>query len=282
MEDEASEADARGIDEPSAEPSQQRCFVITPIGVDDSKERRSADGVYETALRPVLREMGYRVSCPREMSDPGAITNQIVERLVEDDLVVANLTGLNPNVMYELAVRHAVRKPVVVVVEVGTRLPFDIAADRALYYVDDMLGVEELRPRLREAVVAAQLTVSPDNPIYRGIATGLIRKADMPDVDRLVVESLGRIEGALLARIPLQAPSTDRRVLRIRDVRPKALVERAAEELGGLGKSVTVTTDDRGSPVIEVVGGHAATVGEVLGYMNGLDGYSMSEEITYC
>ncbi|GIO34659.1 MULTISPECIES: hypothetical protein [Paenibacillus] len=75
--------------------TDRKCFVITPIGPDDLSIRRQADGVIDAVIEPILNEMGF------------------------EKMVVANLTGLNPNVLYELAIRNSVRKPVVQICEKG-------------------------------------------------------------------------------------------------------------------------------------------------------------------
>ena len=51
------------------------------------------------------------------MSQPGSITTQIVDQILTAALVVADLTGHNANVLYELAIRHVVRKPVVQLIQ---------------------------------------------------------------------------------------------------------------------------------------------------------------------
>jgi hypothetical protein len=62
------------------------------------------------------------------------ITSQVIERLVSDDLVIADLTDWNPNVFYELAIRHAVRKPVIQMIQSGQRIPFDVAQSGTIIF----------------------------------------------------------------------------------------------------------------------------------------------------
>ena len=93
---------------------------------------------------------------PHHVNEPGSISTQIIDRILNADLVVADLTDHNPNVMYELAVRHAARKPVVQIIQKGQKLPFDISQQRTISLDHkDMDSVEEAKgnlPRQNEAV----------------------------------------------------------------------------------------------------------------------------------
>jgi len=188
----------------------KKCFVITPIGAPESATRRAAQGLLDAAIKPVLNEQGYDVFVAHEISSPGSITKQVIQHLLEDDLVVANLTGLNPNVMYELAVRHAKRLPVVSLAEEGTDLPFDIADERTIFYRNDMTGVEALKPSLEATVKSAAKEKQSDNPIYRAARSMIIREsAETKDADRYIMERLDSID-TVLSRLSRQRSTLSR------------------------------------------------------------------------
>lgn len=173
--------------------AKKTCFVITPIGDDASATRRSTQGLLRAAIQPVLAELGYDVAVAHEISAPGSITNQVITHLVDDEMVIANLSELNPNVMYELAVRHAVRKPVVTIAKVGTRLPFDVAPERTIFFVEDFEGLEELKPALKSAVLSAAQDTKPDNPIFRAKEIKTLKESATGE-QRVLLEFMERLD----------------------------------------------------------------------------------------
>lgn len=178
-------------------PGEKVCFYVTPIGEDHSKARREADGFLASIIAPVVKEVGYEVTASHHISKSGSITKTIVQHLLADGLVVVNLTGLNANVMYEMALRHATFMPVVLIAEHGTVLPFDLKDERTIFYDNDIVGAEELRNKLKDAVESA-LNDSSDNPISRAQAAPLIPKLSMiPDTDGYIVQQLQEISQKL-------------------------------------------------------------------------------------
>lgn len=172
-----------------------QCFIITPIGESNSDVYNKAMGLIEAVIKPVLEEFNFKPVAANHMSAPGSINRQLLKAILEDKLVIANLTGLNPNVMYELAVRHAARLPVVIMTEKGTRLPFDITDQRTIFYEDSLAGLGAAKKQLRDMVEVAILEKNPDNPIYQAKEQASIFKELSPtDPMKVILERLSQIE----------------------------------------------------------------------------------------
>jgi hypothetical protein len=129
---------------------RKSCFVISPIGAAGSAERKRSDTHLKHIFRAALEPLGFEVVRADEISEPGSITLQVLARILESDLVIADLTDHNPNVFYELAVRHASEKPVIHTITTGQSIPFDIADLRTIYIDIDLDGAE----RSRKAIAA--------------------------------------------------------------------------------------------------------------------------------
>lgn len=206
---------------------ERKCFIITPIGNDNSDIFRKAKGVIESVIKPVLQKKGFKDIKPAyEIMDPGTIGNQVIDRIVNDDLVVTNLTGNNPNVMYELAIRHAIAKPIIHICERETNLPFDIKDSRTIFYTDDMLGVQELQGKFEMFVNNIDYDKEyMDNPIYSGIRIKTIFKkihdegqqdlaeilqkiwdkvSNLPRINNTVIKNLSQLQEREFAKIILK------------------------------------------------------------------------------
>jgi hypothetical protein len=108
---------------PSTE--KRTCFVICPIGEEGSDNRKRSDKVLKHIFRKALADK-YEVTRGDEIDEPGMITSQVLRAVQDADLVVADLTGHNPNVFYELAVRHAMEKPIIHLIDPRlSKIPFD-------------------------------------------------------------------------------------------------------------------------------------------------------------
>ncbi|MCB1943290.1 MAG: tetratricopeptide repeat protein, partial [Candidatus Accumulibacter sp.] len=110
-------------------------FVAMPFGSKPGHDGQLIDfnRVYTEYIRPALEAAGLEVFRADEEPRAGDIRTDMFQELLVADLVVADLTLDNPNVWYELGVRHALRARGVVLVQ-GPRpnQPFDIYTDRKL------------------------------------------------------------------------------------------------------------------------------------------------------
>lgn len=160
--------------------ADKTCFIITPIGNSNSAIYRHINGVIRSVIRPCLEKAGFtKIKAAHEINELGSINTQVITSILDADLVVANLTGTNPNVMYELCLRHAIAKPVIHICEAGTDLPFDIKDSRTIFYRNDMLGVDELKEALETMLREIDYTKDyKDNPIYNARAIDSIMKED--------------------------------------------------------------------------------------------------------
>lgn len=122
------------------------CFIISPIGAVDSVERKHADLVLSALIEPALAQLGLVPVRADKISKPGMITGQVIEHLCRAKLVIADLSFGNPNVYYELALRHATRKAVVQIIRTSDRLPFDVGQFRTVAI--DMTDIYTLVPQL--------------------------------------------------------------------------------------------------------------------------------------
>jgi hypothetical protein len=111
----------------------KRCFVISPIGADNSEVREHADDVFNYIIKPAL-EGEYHVHRGDHEKSPGKITEQMFSNILNDDLLVAVLTFKNPNVYYELAVAQSAGRPIILLNQKGHDIPFDIKDLRIIHY----------------------------------------------------------------------------------------------------------------------------------------------------
>lgn len=186
---------------------KEQCFIITPIGDDTDPIRRHIEGIIDAAIIPALGDQ-YEIVVAHKISEPGSITKQVIDKVYHSKLVIANLTNRNPNVMYELALRHATGKPAIMIAEKGTPLPSDIIMQRTIFYHNDAKGVLELRDALKKAAyeIDFEKKVGPIVEVLGDIShdADMLKKVAEKDSDskeplEYIIRRLDRIESSLNA-----------------------------------------------------------------------------------
>jgi len=141
-------------------PADLVCFVIAPIGSPHaqigSEPRRAYEHsirVWEQVIKPACDTVGLVPVRSDSLDRPGEITDQVFHFLRDADVVIADLTGGNPNVLYELGLRHTRNLLTLQLGEVD-RLPFDINVIRTILFQRTEGGLIEARDRLAAALTA--------------------------------------------------------------------------------------------------------------------------------
>lgn len=137
-----------------------KAFIIGPIGdkdADDGSPSRIAyeEGiqVFEDVISPACTAFGLDAERADMISRTGEIPEQIFRQLRDCQVVIADLTGANPNVMYELGLRHTKGRVTIQIGEKG-RLPFDVASIRTIMFKRTEAGLVQARKDLSKALAA--------------------------------------------------------------------------------------------------------------------------------
>jgi hypothetical protein len=113
---------------------KKSCFVISPIGKRGSETRKHTDQVFNHIISPIVKQLGFSPERSDHIEQTGKITDQIFERLLSADVVIADMSTHNPNVFYELAIRHVIKKPCLHLIMESDTIPFDVHGMRAIFF----------------------------------------------------------------------------------------------------------------------------------------------------
>lgn len=186
---------------------RKSCFVVGPIGHAETEVRTHADWLYYEIIRRVVDSFSeYDTIRADEISAPGMIDGQVVRHLIDDDLVIADLSFLNPNAFYEIGIRHVMKKPIIHMQRKSDVLPFDVNQFRAIKFaMATPQELNEARAELRKSIEAVHApNYSVDNPYVRAGAVANLM-ATAPESDRFL---LGEIEKLRTAVTELQQESS--------------------------------------------------------------------------
>lgn len=132
--------------------SNKNCFFICPIGNERSATRRCSDLTFDYIITPVVKNHGYSLNRADRMGKTGMISNHIIKQLLDSDLVIADLTDYNPNVFYELAIRHITQKPCIQMLKYGQKVPFDVYGIETIFFDIDLKNAEQAKNKLDEQI----------------------------------------------------------------------------------------------------------------------------------
>ena len=174
--------------------NQKKCFIICPIGAAGSETRKRADRMLKHVYAPVLDANGYETVRADKILKSGLITSQIINLILESELVIADLTDSNPNVYYELALRHATGKAFIQIAEAGQQIPFDIAGLRTIFVdLTDPDDIDSARKDLRGYIAEFEQGHRADSPIQHARGVRLLQTD--PDLAEKILMHMANISG---------------------------------------------------------------------------------------
>lgn len=167
-------------------PILNTCFVIMPIGDQNvNGEKIAATDLkkrYDDLIKEAIVKADPTLAVVRadEVSLPGTITSDILTRIMHSDIVIADCTYPNPNVFYELGLRHACRPGTIIIKDKnGPKVPFDIAHLRHIEYENTPSGLKELSENLKRYF--QHYSKNPDHPDNHLLELAKLTEYKFPD-----------------------------------------------------------------------------------------------------
>ena len=131
----------------------KKCFVVSPIGDAGTDIRKNADQLYQHIIKPVCEKCGFIAQRVDEFNTSESITQEILDALNDYELVIADLTGHNPNVFFEIGYRTKSQKPIIHLKRKDEIIPFDVSAIRTFEYdLTDLDMVTATKDRLEQVI----------------------------------------------------------------------------------------------------------------------------------
>ena len=174
------------------------CFIISRIGGDGTRERKIAYEKLNHFFKPVLEKLDYESIRADQEETPGSISRSIVERIINSEMVIADISDQNPNVFYEIAIRNAVKKPIIIIRSPDQKPPFDIQDKRAIAI--DMSKPDIWRPamdKLKKQVESAESDPTNASESILSDFTFSIESETKEDTELAVLRTVKDLQGQI-------------------------------------------------------------------------------------
>jgi hypothetical protein len=126
-------------------PEANLCFVLMPF-------KPSFERLFNEKIKPTVWSCGFRCIKANDLYSPTPIIEDIWIHIFKSQVIIADVTNRNPNVFYEMGIAHTIGKPVIIITQDKTDIPFDVSQYRFFQYSDDTNGWETLCNNLRSAI----------------------------------------------------------------------------------------------------------------------------------
>jgi hypothetical protein len=158
-------------------PNENICFVMMPFGNEHDKR-------YDFIYKPAIESLEFNSKRADNLYRPSPIIKDIWEYINKSKILLADITGLNPNVMYELGLAHAIAKPVIIISDTIESVPFDLRYLRILIYdLKNPNWAEELKNSISNSI--QEIIASPTDSI---LSAFLKLRPRVEETDQISVE----------------------------------------------------------------------------------------------
>lgn len=242
---------------------QKKCFVVCPIGAEGSDERIHADWLLHEIIEAVFKSYftnEYKIIRADKISTPGNIDTQVINHILEDDLVIADMSLLNPNVFYEIGIRHMINKPIVHMFKEGNTIPFDVTTMRSISFnYNHPASLSKAREQLAAFVEETHRTdFTVDTPVTRARGYAQLTQIATP-TEKILFSEIHKINARLDELNNSQNISASK-ILHTNEVKVKfrdgtstdaiKAIKRALFDMPHV-KSITANPDEDGFYIIE-------------------------------
>lgn len=177
------------VEEIKNESVKKECFVIMPISNVDGYEAGHFDRVYEYLIKPAIESAGYVAGRSDKANKTDYIVISIIQKIMNSDVVVCDMSSKNPNVLYELGIRHAFDKPVIITKDKKTDRIFDIDGLRYIEY-DHSLRIDNVKKEidlLKNTIINTMK--EKENNVNSIVKLAQTMAAKIPEPDNISFES---------------------------------------------------------------------------------------------
>jgi len=144
------------------------CFFISPIGKEGTEAHKKFKEVFEYIVKPAIEKSSYKIEIIRadEINRSGSFLKDIIEYISTSYFVIADLTDQNPNVFYELGIRHALSNRTIIIAQSIDDVPSDLRSYRTIIYNTSAKEAAIFLQKINEIIKEIfENPERPDNPV---------------------------------------------------------------------------------------------------------------------
>lgn len=182
---------------------KKTCFIVMPISDQDGYDKGHFTRVYNHIIKPACDKAGFEPIRADDEIKTNYIALDIVKKIISSDLVLCDLSSKNPNVLYELGIRQAFNKRVVLIKDKKTGRIFDIQGFRTIDY-DESLRIDEVEKSIASiSNTLKETSTSKDGEVNSFIQllsiqpAEITNKIELSQESSLIMDMLENISGRL-------------------------------------------------------------------------------------